>query len=141
MKKLIVHNKKEPFDVYIGRQNKSAGLVASKWANPFVIGKDGTREEVIKQYEDWILKQPDLIKSLGELEGKVLGCWCDYPNVDCHGRVLLKLLDSHKKKNSFTLSASKIQTYELCSYQYYSKYVLKLPDETNSGALRGSTVH
>jgi len=30
------------YDVYIGRP--------SKWGNPFVIGKDGTRKEVVAQY-------------------------------------------------------------------------------------------
>lgn len=44
--KRVVHCKKEPYDVYIGRP--------SKWGNPFVIGKDGTREEVIAKYAEWI---------------------------------------------------------------------------------------
>ena len=39
--KLVVHCKKEPYDIYVGRP--------SKWGNPFRIGKDGTREEVIKK--------------------------------------------------------------------------------------------
>ena len=32
--------------VYIGRP--------SKWGNPFVIGKDGTREEVIAKFKNYI---------------------------------------------------------------------------------------
>lgn len=40
-----------------------------------------------------------------------------------------------------TLSASKIKTLKSCSWQYWCKYVLKLPDKTNSGALIGDTVH
>lgn len=39
------------------------------------------------------------------------------------------------------LSASKIKTFEGCSWQYYAKYVLKLPDEPNSGAARGTVSH
>ena len=77
----VVHCKKEKYDVYIGRP--------SKWGNPFSIGKDGTRKEVIEKYEKWILKQPHLLEDLHELKGKTLGCWCK-PKA-CHGDVLLKL--------------------------------------------------
>jgi len=45
----IVHCKKSPYDIYIGRANKD--LPKSKWANPWVIGRDGTREEVIEKRE------------------------------------------------------------------------------------------
>lgn len=40
-----------------------------------------------------------------------------------------------------TLSASKIKVLKSCSWQYYCKYILKLPEETNSGALKGSVCH
>ena len=76
----VVHCKKESYDVYIGRP--------SKWGNPFIIGKDGTREEVIEKYEDWLLRQPALIIELYELKGKTLGCFCS-PN-KCHGDILIK---------------------------------------------------
>lgn len=78
---LVVHCKKEPYDVYIGRP--------SKWGNPFEIGKDGTRKEVIEKYRAWILTQPQLLQQLSELKGKRLGCWC-HPK-ECHGDVLLEL--------------------------------------------------
>jgi hypothetical protein len=85
-----VHIHKSPYDVYIGRENKREGLKQSKWANPFVIGPDGSREEVLKKYEEWILTQSELINNLSELEGKTLGCWC-YP-LKCHGDILVKLI-------------------------------------------------
>ena len=44
---LVVHCKKEQYDVYIGRAVPRSGLKASVWGNPFVIGKDGTRDEVM----------------------------------------------------------------------------------------------
>jgi hypothetical protein len=78
----VVHCKKEPYDVYIGRP--------SKWGNPFVIGEDGTREEVIKKYEEWIRGRPDLLNDISELKDKVLGCWCSPQS--CHGDVLVKIL-------------------------------------------------
>jgi hypothetical protein len=37
--------------VYIGRAAPRYGLRASKWANPFMIGRDGERDEVIAMYE------------------------------------------------------------------------------------------
>jgi hypothetical protein len=79
----VVHCKKEKYDVYIGRP--------SKWGNPFTIGKDGTREEVIKKYEIWIRTQPNLLKDLHELKDKILGCWCK-PN-NCHGDILARMIN------------------------------------------------
>ena len=95
----IVHCKRAKFDVYIGRKN--GDLPQSKFANPFVIGVHGTREEVIAKYEEWIMTRPDLLECLPELEGKTLACWCNYPAQDCHGRILINLLNEQlrEKKN------------------------------------------
>jgi hypothetical protein len=79
----VVHCRKEKYDVLIDR--------TTKWGNPFRIGKDGSREEVIKKYEQWIRKHPRLLKCLPELKGKILGCWCK-PEA-CHGDVLIKLIN------------------------------------------------
>ncbi len=76
----VVHCKRSPYDVYVGRP--------SKWGNPFAIGKDGIRQEVIAKYEAWLDSQPDLLDALPELRGKVLGCWC-YP-MPCHADVLVR---------------------------------------------------
>lgn len=86
-----VHCKLEKFDVYIGRYHKDFKKHSFKWGNPFVIGVDGTREEVIEKYEKWIRSQSFLMKSLPELKDKTLGCWCD--PLACHGEVLIKLVD------------------------------------------------
>lgn len=67
------------------------GIKASIWGNPFVIGKDGTREEVIAKYRAWVLEQPHLMAQVGSLRGKVLGCWCA-PQA-CHGDVLAELAE------------------------------------------------
>ena len=55
-----------------------------------VIGRDGTREQVIQMYELHLRHSPDLIAALPELAGKRLGCYCKPLN--CHGDVLVKLL-------------------------------------------------
>ena len=39
------------------------------------------------------------------------------------------------------LSASRLKTAKTCSYLYWAKYHLKLPDKTNDGAARGSVCH
>jgi hypothetical protein len=83
MKGHVVHCRVMPYDVYIGRP--------SKWGNPFVIGRDGTRDEVIAKYRAWVVTQPDLMASLGELKGKTLGCWCG--PAACHGDVLVELAE------------------------------------------------
>lgn len=83
----VVHCKKDPFDIYIGRP--------TKWGNPFShknipgIVTVPTREEAVRAYAEWIVKQPELMAALPELRGKVLGCWCK-PNL-CHGDILVEM--------------------------------------------------
>lgn len=85
----VVNKYKSPFEVYIGR--------GSKWGNPFIIGKDGTREEVINKYKEWILKQPILLEQLHELKGKILGCFCK--PLACHGDVLVEMIEKLENGN------------------------------------------
>ncbi len=77
----VVHCKRETYDVYIGRPGK--------WGNPYTIGRDGTREEVISKYETYITNNPALMADLHELKGKVLGCYCK--PLACHGDILARL--------------------------------------------------
>jgi hypothetical protein len=50
-------------------------------------------------------------------------------------------MDKNKKDDIVRLSASRIKTLGECSYYYYCRYHLKLPDKSNSGAKRGSVCH
>jgi hypothetical protein len=84
----VVHCKREPYDVYIGR--------GSKWGNPYShipgAGKwpVETREDAIRLYEEWIREQPELMEAAKrELKNRVLGCFCS--PLACHGDVLLKI--------------------------------------------------
>lgn len=85
-----MHHKNAPADaVYIGR--------GSKWGNPYVIGKHGTREEVIKMYREDLeaafAKHPEKFKEhLKELVGKDLVCFCK-PKA-CHGDVLKEYVET-----------------------------------------------
>jgi hypothetical protein len=79
-----VYNKRNPHPndaIYIGRP--------SKWGNPFVIGRDGTREEVISKHKLYLTQNQSLLDSLSELKGKNLVCYCK--PLACHGDILLEL--------------------------------------------------
>ena len=76
--------------LYIGR--------GSIWGNPFKVGKDGTRSEVIELYRKHLWNSPRLIAYLkdGWLEGKALGCFCA-PKA-CHGDVLIRASKYYTQK-------------------------------------------
>lgn len=70
----------DDYDVFIGRP--------TCWGNPFHIGKDGTKEEVVEKYKKYILANKELFeRAQNELKGKVLGCYCNQ-TTPCHGKVL-----------------------------------------------------
>jgi hypothetical protein len=75
----------------VGKRGRRGWLAPSDWANPFVIGENGTRSEVIALYERWLSGQPALLARLPELRGLVLVCWCAPER--CHGDVLARLAD------------------------------------------------
>lgn len=81
-----VWNKRDPNcpkdAIYVGRP--------TEWGNPWVIGKDGTREEVIEKYRRFMRDPKQLLKPrLEPLKGKDLVCWCK-PK-PCHADILLEL--------------------------------------------------
>lgn len=73
----------QQYDIYIGRP--------SKWGNPFKIGRDGTRSEVIEKYRDWAAHNHTICESLYEIKGKTLACYCK-PQA-CHGDVLVEMIE------------------------------------------------
>jgi hypothetical protein len=77
----VVNCRRDHYDVYIGRPGQ--------WGNPFYMGPDGSREEVIEKYREWIKTQPQLLAQLPMLKGKRLGCYC-HP-LPCHGDILAEL--------------------------------------------------
>ncbi len=74
----------------------------TRWGNPFVIGKDGTREDCIALYRRFVAgnaatKRPDVLASrqfvaghIHELKGRNLACWCPLDG-PCHADILLEL--------------------------------------------------
>lgn len=91
METKVVHCRKEKYDIYIGRP--------SIWGNPYS-HKEGTlaefkvkdRKEAIEKYEQYLLGNKELMNSIHELRGKVLGCWCR--PLSCHGDILKKYADA-----------------------------------------------
>lgn len=89
--------------VYIGRFNKRYNLPQSPWNNPFVIGKDGDRDEVLAKYRAHIIPLIEGVPitssghvarlALHKLRGKILVCWCK--PLACHGDILIELLNEY----------------------------------------------
>ena len=88
----VVNRGKEKYTHYIGR--------GSVFGNPFKISKDGTREEVIQKYEQWVrsylytLMPRFILSSLGVAiyqlpKDAILGCYCK-PKA-CHGDIIIKI--------------------------------------------------
>jgi hypothetical protein len=92
LRRLVVHWKRDPYDIYIGRP--------TIWGNKYSHQSDtqaefrvGTREEAIAAYERWLLSEPVMVAmAKRDLRGKVLGCWCR-PKL-CHGDVLARIANS-----------------------------------------------
>lgn len=91
MKITRVGNKRDratPDDFYIGRP--------SVFGNPFVIGKDGDREQVISKYREWFYQKlkddVQFLIAVNGLKGKRLICWCSPQR--CHGDVIAEFLNS-----------------------------------------------
>lgn len=84
----VVNRRVEPeaIGVYVGRP--------SVWGNPFVSGRDGTREEVIEKYRKWIEGRPHLVQKLEKLNPAALICWC--APLPCHADVLVELLEERR---------------------------------------------
>lgn len=87
----IVVNKDrgDKYEVYIGR-----GTI---WGNPYQMGVDGDRDEVIRKFkydfENGMLKaSTDLEKNLDIVRGKVIACHCK--PAACHGDVIAAYLNS-----------------------------------------------
>ena len=83
----IVNKYKSSYEVYIGR--------GSIWGNPFVIGKDGSREEVIEKYRGYfnnkISNDSLFFNETLNLKNKILGCFCK--PLACHGDVIVEFLE------------------------------------------------
>ena len=80
-----------PNDQYIGRGNILG--------NPFKIGIDGDRQEVIKKYEEYAKERlswdETFKRAILACEGKTLICFCK--PLSCHGDVIEMLIEEYKE--------------------------------------------
>ncbi len=103
----VVNGKTVGFDkgLYIGRANKRYGMADSLLRNPFAIGPDGTRNEVIALFREYLWEcinkknvvYDALVKLAGVEHDLNLVCYCK-PHA-CHGDVIIQAvqyLKNHK---------------------------------------------
>jgi Domain of unknown function (DUF4326) len=113
----VINGKKIGFigedKIYVGRSNKSYGLHQSPLANPYVIGRDGNREEVIQKYRRWLWTEMktgiaggesavfdellDIAEKVKDGENVALTCWCKPES--CHGDIVSKAVNWMIKEN------------------------------------------
>ncbi|MDB9315611.1 DUF4326 domain-containing protein [Spirulina sp. CS-785/01] len=91
--------------IYIGRENRRYQLAPSPLANPYVIGRDGNRTEIIAKYRLWlwhniqhwqktrelnpvIEELLNICERLSQGQSLIFTCWCS-PKA-CHGEVLIR---------------------------------------------------
>lgn len=105
----VVHvNDRVPGATYIGRGvfrgqrgGAGAGIPASRFGNPFVIGRHGDRATVLRRYREYleqrVATEPEFALHVALLDGAILACWCRHdreertPANECHGDVLLEV--------------------------------------------------
>ena len=97
MKTSVVNILYEIHDIYIGRPGRGA---AGIFGNPFKIGRDGNRDQVIEKYRKYFHEKlesdPVFKKEVQKLKGKRLGCFCK--PMSCHGDVIAEYLDKEEER-------------------------------------------
>lgn len=91
---IVVNVKKgDKADVYIGRPGP--------FGNPYVIGPDGDRDEVIRLFKiyfyDRLKMDPAWKAKVDALEGQIIGCFCK-PQA-CHGDIIAEYLNTPRSSN------------------------------------------
>ncbi len=86
----VVNLRHDKYEIYIGRGRGSI------FGNPFVIGIDGTREEVIEKYRVYfnekVTNDINFKKEVLKLKNKILGCFC--APLKCHGSIA-EIIEKH----------------------------------------------
>ncbi len=100
----VVANKRKDGDLALIAWAQKEGLYVpidrtSDWGNPFVMSTnqdtaDGDRDTVCNSYDMFFQLKLSLHVRVGELKGKVLGCWC-FPD-RCHGDFLATQANKQK---------------------------------------------
>ncbi len=129
----IVHCKNS-YNVYIGRPK-----AGQEWGfgNPFVIGPDGDRAIVIDKMDQWLEfrktfgsknatpeRRQWILDNLGLIsEAETIGCWCNYPEEDCHGRILIKHAAKRKKTLAIIGTAGRKDDADKLTINHYRRMI------------------
>ena len=129
---------------YIGRNIQS-----SIFGNPFVIGRDGTRDEVIEKFREYSLNTPKLLQAIAGLDLRPLVCHCSPQR--CHGEIILELKELKEliQKNELIIPTSHklaiVGSRSFSDYVLFKKYLEKVLekfeikiDNIISGGARGT---
>lgn len=103
----IVHCKTgDPYDIYIGRPSIFGNPYSHK-EGTLAKYKVDTIEEAVEKYKEYVLANPELLKKILALKGKVLSCWCakkgehlttDDKPYKCHGQVILEIIEKNEEE-------------------------------------------
>jgi Domain of unknown function (DUF4326)/YspA, cpYpsA-related SLOG family len=72
------------------------------FGNPYEIGKDGTREQVIERFKLWfahLLKDKKFVNELEKLRDRKVGCFCKKEE-SCHVDIIVDYLNNNPKKEN-----------------------------------------
>jgi len=99
---IVVHQSYDEYSVDIARANygqshmNNTEVHEDGWlGNPYKVGEDGDREEVVAKFTqdflDRIQEDKEFRHAVAELKGERLGCWCQKAHAEgplCHGEVI-----------------------------------------------------
>lgn len=95
-KAYAVNLRKDKYDVYIGRAG--AGKPVNPLGNPYSIGQDGDRDEVIRKFavdfKKRYLSEPEFKAAVLRCVGRSMGCFCA-PKA-CHGDVIAAFVNAYE---------------------------------------------
>lgn len=67
--------------------------------NPFIIGRDGTRDEVCDKYAAWAQTQPKVMAAIAKIKpDTVLGCFCK--PLRCHCDWIAEQVNTREEKSA-----------------------------------------
>ena len=92
----------DPRLLYIGRGCSRPPLAKSKWHNPFRISKTLSRDQALKLFERRVRNSPELVRSVRDLDARVLLCHCTSEQA-CHADVLTRIFLEQKKAQCHVL--------------------------------------
>lgn len=88
---IVVNLHASSYTKYIGR--------GSRFGNPYLIGPDGTREDVVVKHKKDFDNNPKLREAVwNELKGETLGCFCK--PLACHGDTYVEYIKERMRKNN-----------------------------------------